>query len=207
MRVDKGHDRLTPDLAVAGVGVFLTCLLCEHFLAPSLDPTRHEISEYVHTRDGWIMTAGFIAWAISLAATSVYAWQRQCSWMLPPLLAIAALGMVLTACFPTQTSAGNLPPGVTLTATGRLHDIGSGAVSLALLVGAVVSASDPRLPRAFRRWAVLLVALALLGSTALLIAGPVVGGIRQRLLIVIGCLWQLFLLNALGRAAERLARE
>jgi MFS family permease len=202
MKVDKGRDRLVHDLAIAGMSVFLTCLLCEHFLTPSLDPTRHEISEYVHTRDGWIMTAGFIAWAISLAATSIYARQRQCSWMLTPLLSIAALGMVMTACFSTQTSAGNLPPGVTLTTTGRLHDIGSGAVGLTLLVGAIVSASDPRLPQAFRRWALLLVALALLGSTTLLIVGPVVGGIRQRLLVVIGCLWQLFLLDALGRSAR-----
>jgi MFS family permease len=200
MRVDKGRDRLARDLAIAGFGVFLACLVCEHLLAASLNPARHEISEYVHTRDGWIMTAGFIAWAISLATTAVYAWRRQCSWMLTPLLGIAALGMVLTACFPSQTSAGHLPTGVALTTTGRLHDIGSGAVSVALLAGAVVSASDSRLPPAFRRWAVLLVLLVLLGATALLIVGPVVGGIRQRLLVVIGCLWQLFLLDALGRA-------
>lgn len=198
-------DRLARDLAIAGVAVLLACLACEHLLAPSLDPARHEISEYVHASTGGIMTAGFIAWAISLAATAGCAWRRQCAWMLAPLFALASLGMLLTACFPTQTSAGALPPGTSLTMTGRLHDIGSGATSLALLAGAIVSASDSGLPQAFRRQTAILILIALLSSVALLIVGPAVGGIRQRLLVFVGCLWQLLLLNALGRRRTRSA--
>lgn len=200
-------DRLDRDLAIAGLALFLTCLVCEHFLVRSLDPARHEISEYVHTSDGWIMSVGFVAWAISLAATAVYAWHQQCSWMLAPLLGIASLGMVLTACFATQTSAGRLPPGVALTTTGRLHDVGSGMVSIALLAGAIASASDRRLPLAFRKRTAGLILIALLGSAGLLVVGATVGGIRQRLLVIVGCLWQLLLIELLGRLPARSVRE
>jgi hypothetical protein len=207
MRVSRKLDRIARDVAIAGLTLFLACLVCEHFLAPSLDPTRHEISEYVHTSDGWIMSVGFVAWAISLTATAVYAWLRQCSWMLAPLFGIASLGMVLTASFATQTSAGHLPPGVTLTTTGRLHDVGSGLVSISLLAGAIVAASDSRFPLTFRRHTAGLTLIGLLGSAVLLIGGAAVGGIRQRLLIVVGCLWQLLLIDRLGRLPERSAPE
>jgi hypothetical protein len=207
MRASRKLDRLDRDMAIAGLTLFLACLVCEHLLAPSLDPRQHEISEYVHTSDGWIMSLGFVAWAISLAATAVYAWRRQCSWMLAPLFGIASLGMVLTACFATQTSAGRLPPGITLTTTGGLHDVGSGLVSISLLAGAIVSASDSRLPLVFRRRTASLTLIALLGSAVLLIAGAAVGGIRQRLLLVVGCLWQLLLIDRLGLLPGRSAPD
>lgn len=40
-----------------------------------------------------------------------------------------------------------------------------------------------------------------MGSAVLLAVGPAVGGIRQRLVILVGCLWQLLLLDALRRIA------
>lgn len=195
-------------LAVGGVVVFLACVALEHALTPSLNPASHEISEYVHTSTGAVMTAGFLAWAASLAATALYlGWQRQTR-PLTVLFALASLGMVLTACFATQTSAGVLPAGATLTTTGRLHDLGSGLASLALLAGAIVSMIQIRVPRAFRRWSTGLILVAVLGSAVLLAIGPGVGGARQRLVIVAGCLWQLLLLETLpGWRSSRASRD
>ena len=39
---------------------FLVALASEHVLEPSLDPLRHEVSEYVHTSTGAVMTVGFL---------------------------------------------------------------------------------------------------------------------------------------------------
>jgi hypothetical protein len=39
----------------------------------------------------------------------------------------------------TQTIAGRLPPGLSLTLSGRLHDIGSGLTTVALLGAALLS--------------------------------------------------------------------
>jgi hypothetical protein len=62
-------------------------------------------------------------------------------------------------------------------------------------VGAIVSASYARLSPAFRQRTVVLILIAVLGNAVLL----AVGGIRQRLVILVGCLWQLLLLDALRR--------
>jgi hypothetical protein len=184
--------------AFYGLGVFVAAVLIEHALTPSLSPARHTISEYANAGTGAIMTVGFAAWAVSLAATGAWAWLDRHGRLLALLLALAALGMALTACFPTQTVAGSLPPGMTRTATGRLHDLGSGLTSLTLLMGAIVSASQLWPPRRFRISSAIVVAAAVLIDATLLAVGPDVAGIRQRLLVVIGGGWQLLLLKALA---------
>jgi MFS family permease len=176
----------------------------EHVLHPSLDPTTHEVSEYVHASAGWVITLGFLAWAVSLAATG---WGVAVVWrsrLLSTCLWLAAAGLVLLSACPTETSAGKLPPGQSLTITGRIHDVGSGLTTLALLAAAPLSTAVDRdaSPR-FRRRALLLIAIAVIGSAALLAAGPAVGGLRQRLAILCGCIWQLLLLGALARSDPR----
>lgn len=185
-------------LAVGGVAIFLVCLAAEHALAPSLDPARHQVSEYVHAA-GPVMVAGFLAWAVSLGATALTVWRWHRARLLAALFSLASFGMVLTACFATQTSAGALPSGTELTATGRLHDLGSGLTTLTLLAAAIAAALRIRKPHSFRRRTFGLIAFAALSSSALLMIGPEVGGIRQRLVILIGCLWQLLLLATLRR--------
>jgi hypothetical protein len=193
-------------VAFGGLGVFVAAVLVAHALTPSLDPARHTISEYVNADAGSIMTLGFVAWAASLATTAAWTWRDPRRWPLALLLALAALGMVATACFPTQTVAGSLPPGTARTTAGRLHDLGSGLTSLALFMGAIVSAAQSWAPRRFRARAAMLAAAAVLVDVALLAVGPEVAGIRQRALVAIGCGWQLLLLRALAarcRAPER----
>ena len=186
-------------LALVGLLGFVACLVAEHALAGNLSPARHEVSEYVHTETGAVMTVGLGLWAGSLAMSAAIAWRAWHSRVLASLLALGSFGIVLADCFATQTSAGALPPGTHLTTTGRLHDIGSGLATLALLTAATASATHPRSPRWLRARAAVLVGVAVVGSLVLLVIGPSVGGIRQRLVIACGLLWQLLLLKALER--------
>lgn len=180
-------------IAATGVLSFLLIVAIEHVVNRSLNPATHEISEYVHTSLGWLMTAGFAMWAVSVVATAVLAHSRWRTDARCIALFAAALGIGLTTCFATQTSAGRLPPGVSLDTSGRLHDIGSGLATAALFVAALLSLRVRHRP-SLRRATVALLALAAPGDAVLLALGSDVAGIRQRLLVVIACVWQLALL-------------
>ena len=90
-----------------------------------------------------------------------------------------------------------------MSTSGRLHDIGSGMATVALLFSALLSL---RLPAgsAFRRLTVALLVLACSGDVVLLEVGSSVGGIRQRILVLVGCAWQLAMLT-LGAADGRIS--
>lgn len=194
---------------LASLGLFVAITALQHALAPQLAPSRHEISEYVHAGTGWLMVIGFVAWSASLAIAAGVAWRdlgaRQrpdrALRVLTTLLVAAAAGMLVTACFSTQTSAGVLPPGVRLTARGRLHDLGSGVATLALLGAAVASALVIE-ARAFRRWVAVMLATSVASSAVLLAIGPAVGGVRQRVLVLLGCAWQASLLVVAARRSQ-----
>jgi hypothetical protein len=181
-------------VAIAGVSVFLAITFAEHLINAPLNPARHEISEYVHASAGWLMTVGFAAWGLSLAITSWLVFTRYADRLASTCLALASLGLVITACFSTQTSAGHLPPGVSWNAVGRLHDIGSGLATLAIFASALLSLRS-RYPRPVRTCTVALLTVAVSADVVLLMIGHDVAGVRQRLLVVSGCLWQLFLLG------------
>ena len=181
--------------ALFGVIVLLVVVAAEHLAAPSLDPERNRVSEYVNTSAGALMVAGFAAWALSLAALAELA-RRDGRGALAALLALAAAGVVVTALFPTQTSAGVLPPGTERSLPGRLHDLASGVLTLALVAAAAASIAAIRSPRAFRRLVIGLLILAGVLAGALDAAGA--PGLRQRVLIVAACGWQLLVLWALA---------
>lgn len=91
------------------------------------------------------MIAGFASWSVALAASALLArWAVRGAFgsALATLLAIAAVGMAVTAGFPTQAVAGTVPIGVVRTTEGHLHDLGSGAVLVALLAAALLTACE-----------------------------------------------------------------
>lgn len=182
---------------MGGLLTFMAIVVIEHLLTPSLDPLEHQVSEYVHADSGILMALGFATWSLSLAATGALVHRRQGSPVLAALLALAAVGMAIVLLFPTQTSAGEIPPGNSLTLTGHLHDLGSGLATLSLLAAAVLAALDGRRGPYFRWATMALVLAALVVNGALLAAGPSVGGLRQRLVLLIGCSWQFLLLRAM----------
>lgn len=194
----------SPSLVIAAagaLGAFAAIVLVEHLLTPSLDPLEHQISEYAHAGTGPLMTLGFVLWAVSLLASAILVERRWGNQLLATLLIAASLGMAVTTIFPTQTSAGELPPGMELTTTGKLHNLGSGLASLALVAGAGAVALSPDSDGRLRRDTIVLLAAGLLLSVVLLSIGPSVGGLRQRLLLSIALWWQILLLRDLsGRA-------
>jgi MFS family permease len=189
-------------VAVGGMALFLLIVIVEHLASPSLNPATHEISEYVHTSLGWLMTIGFVGWAVSLAATGVWADSGSVGRPLCIALLLSAIGIGVAACFATQTSAGQLPHGVSLRASGWLHDIGSGLATLALIAAALLSLRIRERPT-LTRVTMALLAFALPADIVLLALGSSVAGIRQRLLVVIGCAWQLGLLKLDAGHAKR----
>jgi hypothetical protein len=190
--------RVAAVFSAVGTLVFVLIVVVEHLADSSLDPATHEISEYVHGPLGALMVAGFIIWGLSVAAAALAVSDCRRGTPVAVALLLAATGLLVTAAFATQTSAGRLPPGVSLSATGRLHDIGSGLATLALVL-AVVLSLRLRVSRVLERTSVLVLAVALTGDVVLLLIGASVGGVRQRLLLGVACVWQLTLMMLLAR--------
>lgn len=190
-------------LAFGGLLAFAFMVGLEHILEPSLDPLRHQASEYANSPGGALMVLGFGLWAISLSATALLVERRCGDRLLSLALALAALGIAIAAVFATETVAGELPPGAELTTNGKLHDLGSGLATLALIGGACIVGLRARTPPPLRKATLGLLLAGLVLSLALLLIGPSVGGLRQRLLLLAGCAWQLMLLSALTDTATR----
>lgn len=180
-------------IAVAALAGFVGAVACEHLLNSALIPTRHMISEYANGRAGWLMTAGFASWALSVAAASVMERRSEARAraVMSMLLAIAAAGIVVTAIFPTQTVAGVLPAGTTRSVAGHLHDLGSDTTQLALFAAVATHALDRGVPAWSRRLAATLLCAAVGTIVVLLAAGDPVPGIRQRVLVLAAVMWQL----------------
>jgi Protein of unknown function (DUF998) len=196
-------------LAVAGVLAFAAVVLADHLLVPGLSPLEHEVSEYASSRYGALTVFGFAAWAVSLAASSVLALRalgaRPAAVTLSALFALASIGLVVTACFHTQTSAGRLPAGIARTLGGELHNLGSGAALIALALAAPLSVlALPGHPR-YRALTAGLMLAALASTVVLLAVGPQVAGLRQRCLLAVACVWQLALIRTLAGARGAVA--
>lgn len=179
-------ERSARAVAIFALLGFVMVVTIEHVAERSLGPLEHMVSEYARTDTVWVMTLGFLLWALSLAATAVVV--RGASTILASLLLVAAVAVVVVAMFRTQTSAGELAYGDRFSAQGRLHDAGSGLATLALLGAALVSIT--LVPRGFGRTLAVMLIVALCANFALLAVGPDVGGLRQRLLLLAGCIWQ-----------------
>jgi hypothetical protein len=184
-----------PTLARAALALFIACLVAAHLLNAGLDPTRHMVSEYANQRSGWVIEAGFCAWAMALLLLAA---AGSAARAVSVLLVIAALGVVVLAAFPTQTSAGTLPAGVARSTGGRLHDLGSDLTTLALVAAAVTSAAAARRRHDPPATAMVVVlGLVALATVVGLVIGPSVAGLRQRAMLGGALAW----LWLLGRRA------
>jgi Protein of unknown function (DUF998) len=193
--VRDGATRYALYVGTIALLAFLSAVSLQHLLVPQLNPLRHQVSEYANARAGWLMVAGFVAWAISIAAMAVLATSRRpqrglARILLVVLLSFAVVGTVITASFATQTSAGALPPGIRLTTGGRLHDVGSAMLAVAIYASAIASLWSEQVSPRYRMCTALILALAVTADVTLLVVGPGVGGLRQRILIVFACAWQ-----------------
>jgi hypothetical protein len=110
--------------AVAGA-TFVLLLGTLHIVQPELDPSWRFISEYALGRAGWLMTAAFVALAVSLLAAFVALARAVRTWpgrVGLVLLVVAAVGVLLAAVFPTDPIT---VPVEAQTTAGRLHNLGA----------------------------------------------------------------------------------
>jgi hypothetical membrane protein len=186
---------------VVGPTLFVVSFLTQGALRPEYDPLRHPISSLaLGGPAGWVQSATFL---LTGGLVTAYAWGlRRCGlgrW-LPILVAAVGLGLVGAGIFPADPING-YPPGSPVpapaTTTGRVHDLSSTPVFIALPAACLVFAA--RMARAGnRRWARYsrITAAVFLGCFVLSAVGfggvdPLVatGGLWQRLCIVVGFGW------------------
>lgn len=206
-------------VGVCGLAVFAAVTVAQHVIAPELDPGQHTISEYANARAGWLMTIAFLAWSASLAATvalvhktlpaarGALAARRLAGSVLSVALAVACAGLLVTAAFKTQTSAGVLPPGVEHSFVGRLHDYGSAIAFLAFLPAVAATVVLISTPRWFRGAAAGALVLAIAADVVLLASGDPVPGLRQRVLVAFAVAWHAALLAVLQRRSRAAAKS
>jgi hypothetical protein len=190
--------------ALAGLAAFVLTVALLHLVEPSLDPRRHVISEYANTPVGELMVVALLSWAGSLLATA--RWLKSVprataiGRLVPCLLRAAAVGLALAAVFRTQAVGADVPPGVAVTVTGRLHDLGSALSTLALFASAVAVSVISGRRSSVGLVSLALAALGLVVGVALLLVGDEVDGIRQRMLVAAACAWQAALLTMPNRS-------
>lgn len=165
--------------------VFAVATVAEHVLEPGLSVGRHQVSEYANTRSGWLMTLGFAAWSAALVLTAAL-WPAPLTRM---LFLAAGVGMILTACFDTQTVAGALSSGEERSSAGRLHDYGSLTTLLSLFLAAALTAVRGLDAPLVRAASVVAATAAVVVSAALLLGGDPVPGLRQRALLLLAIGW------------------
>lgn len=177
---------MRPGLRVAAAFLlagFVVAVFALHAVEPRLTPDRHVLSEYARTPSGPLFVVAVLAWSASLLLTAL-----TFRGAVRALLLIAAAGLLLVAAFETQAVAGSVPPGVAHTVGGRLHDIGAGVATLAIFAAAIVL--GVRSAGRVRSVCFAVIVLAASVQVGLLAVGPSVGGIRQRLLVLLACSWQ-----------------
>jgi uncharacterized protein DUF998 len=180
-------------VAIGFVFVGLACVAALHVMRTDVDPVRQVLSEYANGRWGELMSVAFyalgaacLAVAFGLRATMTL---RGALRSLPPLLALAGCGLIISGVFEVER------PAVPDTLQESVHSYGSVAAFVLLIAAMVLlwvaCRRDPKW-RGFAGPALLLGAT----GTAAGVASPLVDGspftgIAQRILAVTVALWLL----------------
>jgi Protein of unknown function (DUF998) len=201
-------------VSATGLLIFVAIVATQGIVVAGFDPSRQEISEYVHSSAGAEMVVGFLAWSLSLLAlaglTAVIARDRgegnRLTYLQIGALLSAAAGVVVLACFPTDRGA-EVPGVVThITASGQVHNAASALATISIFVAALTGAV--RRGGSIRVLTLGLLATGILSSVVLLAVGDPLPGIRQRALVAVGCLWQaVWLVSASREASPTLPRS
>lgn len=195
-------------IAAAGLAAFAVVVITQGLVPRvSFDPLHQTISEYTHTPAGALMPVGFLAWAVSWAVLAGPATPSgggstaRLSMLQRAAFAGAAVGLVSVACF--ATDRGLAEPGVVghTTTEGGIHDAASALVTVSILVAALTGAAL-RGGRV-KALTLLLLSAVCVADVLMLALGDPLPGVRQRILVVAGCLWQALWLAGLWANATR----
>ena len=191
--------------AMAFFGYAAIALLTLHFLRPDYAPATNFISNYAVGRYGWIMTTWFLAMSCGLLTLAAGLYTNGLRSIIACLgiflLVVAAIGLVVSAMFPTDA------PGAPSTPTGAIHDmsflVNVGSIFLASVLLSVSFGAHPAW-RSYRRTAWILTSLILLGFVVqfLTLHKGMPYGLANRFFVVVLFAW-LFAVSFRLRASPR----
>jgi hypothetical membrane protein len=192
---------MTRALQVCGVvagPLFVTAFLVEGALRAGYSPLRHPVSALAIGPDGWTQATNFLVSGLLVVAFALGLRLRRHGWWLPVLVALVGIGLLgagLCTCDPINGYPPGTPLAPVATTSGTLHNAFSTLVFLGLPIACLVAARRERRRRAFAAYSVAS-AVTLLGLFVLAALGfaqdPAllpVGGLMQRLCLVVGLTW------------------
>ena len=187
---DHTTDRTAAALRIGSIGLLsvgISCVAALHLLRPDLAPADHRISEYALGRWGAVMAVGFVSIGLGaqllawLVAGAGGRWSR----LVPAILAVAGVGMVVSAIYRTNPERSGA-------AADTVHSLASAIATMALIVAALLWTFRRRGPSEARRSpmaAGLAVLAAILGAISPLLHRSSLTGISQRLLWLCLLMW------------------
>lgn len=180
-------------------------LLTLHFLRPDYAPATNFISNYAVGRYGWIMTTWFLGMSCGLLTLAAGLYTNGLRSIVASLgiflLIIAAIGLVVSAIFPTDA------PGAPSTSSGAIHDmsflVNVGSILIATVLLSVSFGAHP-VWRSYRRTAWILTSLIFIGFVVqfLTLHKGMPYGLANRFFVVVLFAW-LFAVSFRLRAPPR----
>jgi hypothetical protein len=188
--------------------LFVAAFLLEGSLRAGYDPLRHPVSSLSIGDAGWTQTTNFLITGALVVVFALGLWLRGSGPWTPALVALVGVGLLGAGVW-TCDPINGYPPGTPLapvaTTSGTLHNAFSALVFLGLPIACLGTAWRER-GRGFARYSAAsgvaffaLFVLAALGFAQNPVFLPI-GGLMQRLCLVVGLAW----LTAL--AVDQLAR-
>lgn len=184
-------------ITILGVVYFFVAVGGLHFLRPEIDPVKHVASYYAVGPYGFLMTAAFFAFGLSLFTLAVGLYQgvilsaRSRSGLI--LLGVAGVGLVLSGIFPTDITPDNSPS----TAVGVIHILSGVVAFLCLIVAALLWSRRFRQDNRWKSFESTSWGFAIAGLVAFIVFFSIIaaqlsiGGLGERILIPLMLLWML----------------
>jgi hypothetical protein len=190
---------------LSGNGCFAVAVLALHLLQPELSPLNYAVSYYVHGAQGWLFTAGLLAWGLGSAALflglarSIRIHSRIRGSIRAGVglsaLAVWSAGVLATGMF--RADPWNKPPSM----TGLIHENAARVAFVAMPLAALLLSHGLRRAPEWRRIAGVLRLFAALILISLLVffasllpisdsfSPPVLFGLTERLLLATYAAW------------------
>ena len=197
-------DGLMAYACLSGNGCFAVAVMALHLLQPELSPLNYAVSYYVYGAQGWLFTAGLLAWGLGSAALflglarSIRINSRIrgsiCAGVGLSALAVWSACVLATGMF--RADPWNKPP----SATGLIHENAARVAFVALPLAALLLSHGLPSPE-WRRTAVVLRLFAVMILISLIVffasllpisdsfSPPVLFGLTERLLLATYAAW------------------
>jgi Protein of unknown function (DUF998) len=201
---DHGYSLPTTWLAYAclsGNGCFVVAVLALHLLQPELSPLNEAVSYYVHGAQGWLFTAGLLAWGVGSAAL-LWGFARTIRIRagIAGLLGLAvwSAGVLASGLFRADLrEQWNNSPSV----AGLIHENAARVSFIALPIAALLLSHGLRRAPEWRRTSSVLYLLALMIIVSLIVffasllpisdslSPPILFGLTERMLLAVYATW------------------